>query len=125
MNRTLKIGIADYAAVRERTLRIARGDLKPKPGDPKVWFPSLESLAKVLSEPNRQLLGIIEARKPQSIGELSRISGRASSNLSRTLRTMEKYGLVELRAGGRRQVVPRAPYARFRLEMPVAATPRP
>jgi predicted transcriptional regulator len=121
MTKTLKIGIASYAEMKERTLRIARGELKPKPSDPKVWFPSLESLAKVLSEPNRELLAIIGSRKPRSIRELSDLSGRASSNLSRTLKTMERYGLVELLGSDRRQLTPRVSYSHFELEMPLAA----
>jgi predicted transcriptional regulator len=120
MTKTLTIGILNYEDFKARTLRIARGELKPGSKDPKVWFPSLESLAKVLSEPNRELLAMIEGRKPQSLKELSDISGRATSNLSRTLKTMEKYGLVELRARSGRRVAPRVPYSHFKLEMPLA-----
>src|ERR1019366_7917483 len=35
----LKIGIASYGEVKARTLAIARGELKPKPTDPKVSLP--------------------------------------------------------------------------------------
>ncbi len=124
MTGTLKVGIASYEEIKARTLRIARGELQPKPDDPKVWFPSLESLAKVLSEPNRELLALIGTHKPRSIKELADLSGRASPNLSRTLKTMEKYGLVELRGGDRRQVTPTVRYSRFELEMPLAAQPK-
>ena len=34
--KTLKIGITNYGRMRMRTLEIARGDLKPSKGDPKV-----------------------------------------------------------------------------------------
>ena len=34
--KTLKVGIASYEQMKARTLAIARGDLKPKAGDPKV-----------------------------------------------------------------------------------------
>jgi hypothetical protein len=34
--KTLKMGIASYGTMKARTLSIARGELKPKPGDPKV-----------------------------------------------------------------------------------------
>jgi hypothetical protein len=47
--KTLKIGIASYKDMKARTMAIAQGKLKPKPGDPKVWFTSTESFAKVLS----------------------------------------------------------------------------
>jgi predicted transcriptional regulator len=119
MTKTLTIGIASYDDMKARTLRIARGELKPKSTDPKVWFPSLESLAKVLSESNRELLGMIEERKPRSIQELSDISGRAAPNLSRTLRTMKRFGLIELVEQTGRRVVPKVTYSRFKLEMPL------
>jgi hypothetical protein len=34
--KTLKIGIASYKDMKARTMAIAQGKLKPKPGDPKV-----------------------------------------------------------------------------------------
>jgi predicted transcriptional regulator len=36
--KTLQIGIASYKDTQARTVAIARGNLKPKPGDSKVWF---------------------------------------------------------------------------------------
>ena len=41
----------------------------------------------------------------------------AVSNLSRTLKTMSGYGLVELKRGQRRTVVPRVPYDQVRLDV--------
>ena len=121
MTRTLTIGIASYADMKDRTLRIASGELKPHSGEPKIWFPSLESLAKVLSESNRELLALIDERKPNSLQELSDLSGRATSNLSRTLKTMSKYGLVKLEQQPGRRVAPKVQYSRFKLEMPIAS----
>jgi predicted transcriptional regulator len=34
--KTLKVGIASYEEMKARTRAIARGDVKPRPGDPKV-----------------------------------------------------------------------------------------
>jgi predicted transcriptional regulator len=65
--KTLKIAIASYDDMKARTMAIARGDLKPKPGDPKVWFTSTESLAKVLSNKNLALLATIAATEPVSL----------------------------------------------------------
>jgi predicted transcriptional regulator len=48
------------------------------------------------STPNKLLLELIARAKPQSMTELAELSGRQKSNLSRTLRTMEHYGLVKL-----------------------------
>ena len=76
---------------------IARGDYKPGPKEPKVWFTSMKSLAEVLSDDNRSLLHVIMETRPESISALAEITGRKSSNLSRTLKTMSNYGLVELK----------------------------
>lgn len=117
--KTLKVGIASYEEFKERTMAIARGELKPGPGDPKVWFTSIESLAKVLSDRNRELLALIADTKPQSMQELADASGRAKSNLSRTLRTMERYGLVAFDEGIGRARVPRVLYTDITFGMPI------
>ena len=77
-------------------LAIARGELKPKPSDPKIWFTSMRSLSQVLSDENRALLEVIRTAKPESISELAVLTGRKQGNLSRTLKTMSGYGLVKL-----------------------------
>ena len=97
----LSIGIMSQEKIRERMLLIAGGKLKPKPGDPKIWFTSMKSLAEVLSEENRALLREIAKSKPASIGELSDLTGRKPGNLSRTLKTMQQCGLVDLTKQGR------------------------
>lgn len=98
MGRTkIKVGITPYREIKARTLAIARGRLKPSPEEPKVWFTSLKSLASVLSEDNQALLQAIRERHPESIAELEQLTGRAASNLTRTLHTLERYGMVELK----------------------------
>ncbi|GLQ55648.1 helix-turn-helix domain-containing protein [Devosia nitrariae] len=116
---TLHVGIASYDDMKARTMAIARGELKPKKGEPTVWFTSVESFAKILSQRNQALLDLIAKRKPESLAELEELSGRAKSNLSRTLRTMERYGLIELADGEHGRIVPRVRYDRITLDMPV------
>ena len=94
--KTVKIGIMSQKEIRERTLAIARGEYKPRPDEPKIWFTSIRSLAEVLSDDNRALLQIIIEKNPHSIRELSELSGRESSNLSRTLKTLSIYGFIKL-----------------------------
>ena len=84
----LKVGIATYKQYKDRTMKIARGGYKPAADDPKIWFTSIESFARVLSDKNRELLALIAATRPDSMNELAERTGRAPSNLSRTLRTM-------------------------------------
>jgi len=115
--KTLKVGIAPYKDMKARTLAIARGDLRPKPSDPKVWFTSPESFAKLLSNRNRALLAQIADTHPASLHELAVSSGRTPGNLSRTLKTMARYGLVRLHKGERGRLRPEVPYRDVRLEI--------
>jgi predicted transcriptional regulator len=95
--KTIVIGIMPQEQIRARMLAIARGEYKPKPGEPKVWFTSMKSLAEVLSDENRALLKVIAESKPESISALAEATGRKPGNLSRTLKTMSNYGIVEMR----------------------------
>ena len=54
-----KVGIAPQEEIRERMLAIAKGEFKPKPSDPRIWFTSRRSLSKVLSDETRALLDVI------------------------------------------------------------------
>ena len=56
---TLKVGIASYAEMKARTMAVARGKRRVRRGEPKVWFTSMESFAKILSDKNRALLVLI------------------------------------------------------------------
>lgn len=64
--------------------------------EPTVWFDSWRQLAGVLSDENRELLRLIRDHQPGTVAELATLSGRAASNLSRTLRNLEDHGLVRL-----------------------------
>lgn len=66
---TLKIGIADYDEMKARTLAIARGEYKPAEGEPTIWFISPESVAKVLSQRNRELRRRATGRDEQAVQE--------------------------------------------------------
>lgn len=90
------IGIMPQERIRERALSIARGDRKPAPGEPRIWFTSMKSLAEVLSDDNRALLRVIAETRPESISALAQATGRTPGNLSRTLKTMSRYGIVDL-----------------------------
>jgi predicted transcriptional regulator len=67
-----------------------------------------------LHEVRRLLLDLIIAQQPNSLAELEALSGRAKSNLSRTLKSMERFGLVEL------LIRPRVPYEEIKLDLPMA-----
>jgi predicted transcriptional regulator len=115
--KTLKVGILSKEKFKARTLAIASGSYVPAKDEAKIWFESVKSLSQVLSEENRALLKLILETQPQSLGELAERSGRAASNLSRTLRTMERYGLVHFEKGMGRQLAPRVDSSGVAFEM--------
>jgi len=119
--KTLHIGIASYKEMKERTMAIARGEYKASKGEPKIWFTSAESFAKVLSDKNRGLLDMIRQSEPSSIGDLAEKSGRKKSNLSRTLKTMEHYGLVTLKKADKGRVIPKVNYSNISVTLPIGA----
>ena len=119
--RVLRIGIAPREYVKQRTLEIARGR-KLAPNEPKHWVSSLDALARVLSEKNMLLLEMIRNANPQSVAELAKLSGRAKSNLSRTLHTMESLGLIELKEVSRGRKSPSINYDALTVDYPLART---
>jgi len=116
---TLRVGIASYDEMKALTLAIARGRRKLAPREPRIWFPSTESFARVLSAGNRDLLRVIAQESPGSLEELSQLTGRKKSNLSRTLKTMANYGLVRLERGPRGRIAAKVVHDRIELELPL------
>jgi predicted transcriptional regulator len=114
---TLRVGIASYEEMKARTMAVARGEHRVSRNEPKVWFTSTESFAKVLSAGNRELLRVIAERSPGSLDELAQMTGKAKSNLSRTLKTMEGYGLVLLERGERGKITPKVTHDRVELDL--------
>ena len=108
---TLKVGIASYEDMKARTMAVARGEQRIAPDEPKVWFASTESFAKVLSAGNRDLLRVIVEQAPGSLDELARITG--------TLKTMAGYGLVRLERGERGRIMPTVTHDRVELDLPL------
>ena len=64
---TLKVGISSYEDMKARTVAIAGGKYKPRRGEPRVWFTSMGSFARVLSDRNRALLELIAESQPDSV----------------------------------------------------------
>ncbi|MGQ0663372.1 MAG: HVO_A0114 family putative DNA-binding protein [Pseudomonadota bacterium] len=97
---------------------------------PKRWFdsaatarraaegnPSAEAMVKLLSPENLALLQAIRRHKPESMRRLAQVTGRKESNLSRTLKKLERAGIVRLTAGHGRTRVPTVVARKVRLEI--------
>ena len=118
----LHVGIMPRERFQQHVLDIAGGRIKPGKGEPKIWFSSMKSFSEVLSDNNVRLLKMIAEQKPSSIRELEKLSGRKSSNLSRTLKTFERYGLVDLqKVSGSRTILPVAKATGVRLSCDFAS----
>ncbi|WP_350304958.1 HVO_A0114 family putative DNA-binding protein [Photorhabdus viridis] len=110
------IGVMNEELIRRRTLAIVKGEYVIQPGEPKIWFTSMIALAQVLSSDNIVLLRLINERKPETIAELAKLSGRQPSNLSATLKTLNQHGFVALEKNGR-SVKPRALFTDFEIKI--------
>ena len=100
----LKIGIADMYEIRERHMRMFRGEAPREPNAPKLWFPTVESFMETISAGHRELLRhIVESHVPTSLDELARMTGRDESDFAGMLKRLAEMGLVEmhLRDGSR------------------------
>ena len=108
--------VQDIKSLREEMKAVARGDRKAPADAARVSFNSIEAVVRLLTPENRHLLAVIRDRAPKSIAELARLTGRKSSNLSRTLAKLEAAGFVRLRSV-RNQKVPVPTIRKLRVEI--------
>ena len=120
--RVMRCGIMSRKDFMERTIQIAKKEYVPKKDEPKIYFESIQSMAHILNDANLALLRIIVEKQPESITSLAAISGRKKSNLSRTLKKMEQYGIVSLEKH-RQYRKPIANVTDFKLEYGVYSQP--
>ena len=95
--------VQSLKSLRDEMKAVARGE-RPAPADAaEPSFNSIDVLVRLLTPENRELLSLIRDRKPQSVAELARLSGRSQPNLTRTLAKLESAGLITMKAAGRRK----------------------
>ena len=78
---------------------------------------SVEAALRLLTGKNRDLIRIIQAGKFSSMAELAAQSGRAESNLSRTIKKLSKLGLVRLKRERGRFVKPELAIRSLKIEL--------
>ena len=95
--------IQSLACLKEEMRAVARGE-RPAPEDAAMpSFNSIDALVRLLTPGNRALLAVIRDRKPGSVAELAKLTGRAQSNLTRTLGKLEAAGFIKMKTVGRRK----------------------
>ena len=95
--------IQSLRSLRDEMKAVARGERYAPADASRPSFNSVEALVRLLTTDNRRLLATIRDRKPESVGALAKMTGRAQPNLTRTLSKLESAGLVTMQASGRRK----------------------
>lgn len=90
---------------------VARGDRPAPRGARGTSYDTIDAYTRLLTRDNRTLLRLIRDKRPQSVAELVRLSGRAQPNVTRTLKKLSDAGLVGL---VRRGKVHKAPVVKVR-----------
>ncbi len=98
-------------------IRLLKQALKAENIDDKRW--TARTLAYLIDNwKNRGL----DPKHVGSLDELAELAGRKKSNLSRTLKTMANYGLVQLERGARGRIAAKVVHDRIELELPLVRT---
>lgn len=123
--RNVTIGVKDVKDVlgeaKDVMERLERGEKVPrkKPG---VYFDTLETMRKAITEERVRIIRVIRLRRPASVYELAKMLHRNIKNVSDDVRYLAQLGLIELervRTDGREKTVPKVNYEKIRLEIAV------
>lgn len=98
------VKIQGHGALRAEMKAVATGRRQPPKDASGISFDSVETLLRLLTPKNRQLLAIIRDKNPQSIAELAELTGRKSPNVTRTLGKLEAVGFIRMKMIKRRKV---------------------
>lgn len=111
-----RLKIQQMADLEKEMRAVARGERAAPLDAAQPSFDSVEALMRLLTPENRTLLAVIRDCKPDSVAELARLTGRAPSNVTRTLGKLRAAGLVKMKTVDRRKV-PTAPVTKLRVEI--------
>lgn len=104
------MAMKSLADLREEMRAVARGERRASP------LPAAPLLA-ALSRDSLDLAGVILRDRPATVSQLASMTGRAQSNVSRSLRQLAAHGIVRLVREGREvRPVPIAREVRINLE---------
>ena len=87
-----------------------------------VGFTSLEAARNFLTRERLGLLRTIKSRRPKSIYELAKMTGRDLKNVQQDVRILERHGLVRIARrprGSRKVKVPRVPFEEITLKIAI------
>jgi len=115
--KTVRVGVASDQEIRRRVMDIASGRIRSTPQEPKIWVRSMDEFRKLLSEKNINLLAAIRLHQPDSVSQLAKQMQEDQGNLTKRLKMLASFGLVELKEGvrtrGRTALVPKVTFDRI------------
>ena len=111
--------IQSMKELKAEMLSVVRGERQAPADAGRVSFESVEAVMRLLTPENRQLLAMIEKKKPASVAELARLVGRAEPNVSRTLNRLVGSGFVRLKPGVGKAKVPEVVIHRLTVDIDV------
>ncbi len=94
--RVIRVGIMSKEKMREYTIKIAKGEIKPAANAPKIFFPSLRAMAEALNDNSQALIEAINQHHPESVKALALLVNKDPGNVSRVLARLEQYGFVRM-----------------------------
>ena len=112
----MKVKIQSHADLRKEMKAVASGKQAAPKDASAPSVESVETLLRLLTPKNRELLAIIRDRKPRSIAELAEMTGRKPPNVTRTLGKLEAIGFVRMKTVKHRKV-PTAAVRAFRISI--------
>ena len=107
------------AETKEVLKKLDRGERVPRHEG--LYFESLETMRKVLSEERIRVLKTIRKSHPSSIYVLAKVLKRDFKNVSDDVHYLSEMGLIDLKKAktGRTRVTPLVNYEKILLEIPV------
>ncbi|MBM3599473.1 MAG: MarR family transcriptional regulator [Alphaproteobacteria bacterium] len=108
--------IRSLRSLRDEMKAVARGERAAPADAARPSFSSVAAVVRLLTPENRALLAVIRRRRPRSVADLARMTGRAQPNLTRTLAKLQAAGFVAMTAVGRRKA-PRATVGKLVVEI--------
>lgn len=96
-----KIKIQNHAQFRDDVIKTwkaaERGEERESAYDLVLSFPDLSWLAKILSPERLRIIQTIREQKPESIYQLAKILGRATTNVQKDVHALAEFGILELK----------------------------
>ncbi|HFQ5385123.1 TPA: transcriptional regulator [Vibrio vulnificus] len=95
-----RIGVTSEDLIRRHMISVAAGNISHNKNLPTFWFTSLNEASKLLCNENIELMLLISREKPETLADLSEISGHHIHELSRKIDALSSKGFIQFEEKG-------------------------